>query len=217
MEAGRAAGLGGWTEAERAVHDRDRGGGHAARPGVTGRSTSGLPAPAAARRPSSPPGSRPRPTGPRSSTRPAALERRSGRRGARRAAGPARRGAREQGRRSPARAPTRARPGRRPSSPRTSRYRYLHDTMRELARREPTFAMHVHVGVADPELAIADGEPDARSPAAAARAVGQLALLAGAGQRPGLGSDADLLGLSAGRHPARVRRLRRLRQTRCRP
>ena len=35
------------------------------------------------------------------------------------------------------------------------RYRYIHDTMRELARREPTFAMHVHVAVADPELAIA--------------------------------------------------------------
>ena len=35
------------------------------------------------------------------------------------------------------------------------RYRYIHETMRELARREPTFAMHVHVAVADPELAIA--------------------------------------------------------------
>ena len=33
------------------------------------------------------------------------------------------------------------------------RYRYLHDTMRELARREPTFAMHVHVALSDPELA----------------------------------------------------------------
>ncbi len=33
------------------------------------------------------------------------------------------------------------------------RYRYLHDTMRELARREPTFAMHVHVAISDPELA----------------------------------------------------------------
>jgi carboxylate-amine ligase len=34
------------------------------------------------------------------------------------------------------------------------RYRYLHDTMRELARREPTFAMHVHVAVVDPEDAV---------------------------------------------------------------
>ena len=33
------------------------------------------------------------------------------------------------------------------------RYRYLHSTMRELARREPTFAMHVHVAIRDPELA----------------------------------------------------------------
>ena len=33
------------------------------------------------------------------------------------------------------------------------RYRYLHKTMRELARREPTFAMHVHVAIGDPELA----------------------------------------------------------------
>jgi carboxylate-amine ligase len=35
------------------------------------------------------------------------------------------------------------------------RYRYVHETMRELARREPTFAMHVHVAVADAELATA--------------------------------------------------------------
>ena len=35
------------------------------------------------------------------------------------------------------------------------RYRYLHDSMRELARREPTFAMHVHVAIGDPEVATA--------------------------------------------------------------
>ena len=34
------------------------------------------------------------------------------------------------------------------------RYQALYDKMRELARREPTFALHVHVGVPDPELAI---------------------------------------------------------------
>ncbi|MDP9227937.1 MAG: YbdK family carboxylate-amine ligase [Actinomycetota bacterium] len=34
------------------------------------------------------------------------------------------------------------------------RYRALHDTMRELARREPTFALHVHLGVHDPDEAI---------------------------------------------------------------
>jgi carboxylate-amine ligase len=32
-----------------------------------------------------------------------------------------------------------------------SRYRAIHETMRELARREPTFALHVHVGVDTPE------------------------------------------------------------------
>ncbi len=34
------------------------------------------------------------------------------------------------------------------------RYRYVHESMRELARREPTFAMHVHVAIPDAELAI---------------------------------------------------------------
>jgi carboxylate-amine ligase len=29
----------------------------------------------------------------------------------------------------------------------TPRYRIIHETMRELARREPTFALHVHIGV----------------------------------------------------------------------
>jgi glutamate---cysteine ligase / carboxylate-amine ligase len=35
-----------------------------------------------------------------------------------------------------------------------ARYRYLHASMRELARREPTFGLHVHVGVPDPEAAV---------------------------------------------------------------
>ncbi len=35
-----------------------------------------------------------------------------------------------------------------------ARYEFLHGSMRELARREPTFAMHVHVGVPEPEAAI---------------------------------------------------------------
>ena len=34
------------------------------------------------------------------------------------------------------------------------RYQFVYGSMRELARREPTFALHVHVGVPDPELAI---------------------------------------------------------------
>ena len=36
----------------------------------------------------------------------------------------------------------------------TARYQLVHRTMRGIARREPTFALHVHVGVADPESAI---------------------------------------------------------------
>ena len=34
------------------------------------------------------------------------------------------------------------------------RYQYLHASLRELARREPTFALHVHVAVPDAELAV---------------------------------------------------------------
>jgi len=35
-----------------------------------------------------------------------------------------------------------------------SRHQLIHQTMGELARREPTFALHVHVGVTDPDAAI---------------------------------------------------------------
>jgi carboxylate-amine ligase len=35
-----------------------------------------------------------------------------------------------------------------------ARYQLVYESMRELARREPTFAVHVHVGVADPESAV---------------------------------------------------------------
>jgi glutamate---cysteine ligase / carboxylate-amine ligase len=38
-------------------------------------------------------------------------------------------------------------------SPR-GRYELIHRTMRGLARREPTFALHVHIGVTDPDSAI---------------------------------------------------------------
>ena len=34
------------------------------------------------------------------------------------------------------------------------RYEQVHGSMRELARREPTFALHVHVGMGDPEAAM---------------------------------------------------------------
>lgn len=36
----------------------------------------------------------------------------------------------------------------------SARYQLVYETMRELARREPTFALHVHVGVAEPESAL---------------------------------------------------------------
>lgn len=36
----------------------------------------------------------------------------------------------------------------------SGRYQLIDDSMRVLARREPTFALHVHVGVSDPEAAI---------------------------------------------------------------
>src|SRR3954453_14318855 len=35
-----------------------------------------------------------------------------------------------------------------------ARYQYLHSSLRELARREPTFGLHVHVAIPDPELAV---------------------------------------------------------------
>src|SRR5690242_12509659 len=38
--------------------------------------------------------------------------------------------------------------------PTAERYRLVHETMRGIARREPTFALHVHIGVADPDSAI---------------------------------------------------------------
>jgi carboxylate-amine ligase len=37
---------------------------------------------------------------------------------------------------------------------RAARYQVIYESMRELARREPTFALHVHIGVADPDSAI---------------------------------------------------------------
>ena len=60
-----------------------------------------------------------------------------------------------------------------------ARYRSIHDSMRELARREPTFALHVHVAVPTAEAAMHAFREPARPSAAAARAVGQLAVLAG--------------------------------------
>src|SRR5204863_5591943 len=35
-----------------------------------------------------------------------------------------------------------------------ARYQFLYSSLRELARREPTFALHVHVAVPDPASAV---------------------------------------------------------------
>ncbi len=91
------------------------------------------------------------------------------------------------------------------------RYRFLYGSMRELARREPTFALHVHVAVPDPESAV--------------RAINRLRshlplLLAlsanspfwqGRETGPRLDAHAAVPGVPARRHPARLPRLRRLR------
>src|SRR5204863_34768 len=58
------------------------------------------------------------------------------------------------------------------------------------------------------------GQRAARPPARAARAVGQLAVLAGARQRLGLGPHTAVPGLPARGHPAGLRRLLRLRALR---
>ena len=93
-----------------------------------------------------------------------------------------------------------------------ARYRSIYDSMRELARREPTFALHVHVAVPDARVGGARAARDARARPAAARAVGQLAVLAGPRHRPRLGARAGLRHVPARRHPARVRQLRRVRR-----
>jgi carboxylate-amine ligase len=49
-----------------------------------------------------------------------------------------------------------------------ARYRAIHDSMRELARREPTFALHVHVAVPDGSVTVS-AVPDELSPEVGAR------------------------------------------------
>ena len=90
------------------------------------------------------------------------------------------------------------------------RYQRVYNSMRELARREPTFALHVHVGVASPERGHQAHEPAAWPSAAAARAVRQLAALAGPRHGAGLRAHPALPGVPPRGHPARLRRLRRL-------
>ena len=93
-----------------------------------------------------------------------------------------------------------------------ARYQFLYSSMRELARREPTFGLHVHVAVPDPELAVRALQRHARAPADAARAVGQLAVLAGPRHGARVDAHAAVPGLPARRDPAPVPLLRRLRR-----
>src|SRR3954447_8656780 len=145
-----------------AVHDRPRGGGHAAGPGRLVARPAQRPRPApAARRPHRARERRDPPGRDRARDRSARRRRRGGR-PARGAARVARRRARHPGpRRRPRPPPPPPAPAPHPSalgsdtrvSP-ASRYQVILRTMADLARREPTFALHVHVGVPDPERAI---------------------------------------------------------------
>ena len=90
-------------------------------------------------------------------------------------------------------------------------YRALGTSLRMLARREPTMALHVHVGVPargrDPGAEwLAPPHPGC------ACAVGQFSVLAGTRQRVRVRPHIDLPGLPPRRPTAVLRRLRRLRQ-----
>ena len=129
-----------------------------------------------------------------------------GGRGARRRPRAAARGGRDADRlRDPPRRAVRrgaARPG--------ERYEAIADSMRGFIRRTPTCALHVHVGMPDPETAIRA----CRGCAPTCRAAGAgraLAVLARAGLRLRERPRAALPRLPARRDPARVRRLGGLR------
>ena len=99
----------------------------------------------------------------------------------------------------------------------TSATRVIGDQMRGLLRRTPTCALHVHVGMPDPETAIRAFNRMRAAAAGAAGARRPLAVLArdrlGLRDRP----RAAVPRLPARRHPARVRRLGRLRGRRWTP
>ena len=96
---------------------------------------------------------------------------------------------------------------------RGARYALVYESMRELARREPTFGLHVHVGVADPERRDRASESAPRPSAAAPRVVGQLAVLARSRYGTRLGAHADLPGLPARRNSTDVPFLSRVRRS----
>src|SRR3954465_10877374 len=150
-----------------AVHDRSRGGGHAPRTGrLVARAAQRRRAAAASARARRARERRDAPGSPRAVDR-SAPDRPRGDRADRRAARLAGRRARRPGARRrdgrPAPVPAlgaeagRAPPSRVWGGPRAapaSRYQVILRTMADLARREPTFALHVHIGVEDPERAM---------------------------------------------------------------
>ena len=84
------------------------------------------------------------------------------------------------------------------------RYRELISALRFVARQEIIFGLHVHVGHRRRRQGDPRRQRHARARAGAARAVGQLAVLARRRHRPRLDPDADLPRLPARRHPART-------------
>ena len=93
-----------------------------------------------------------------------------------------------------------------------ARYQFLHQSLRELARREPTFALHVHVAVPDPEMAVrAYNGMRAHIPVLLALSANS-PVHARAGLRAGQRPHAGVPGVPAHGHPARVRLLRRVRR-----
>ena len=153
--AARMGGLAGRSRAP-GLDGRDRGGGHAPRPRALG-------ARAPARRPAARAQHR---AHAKDERRDALVHARAGGRHpyrrSRRGSASWPRSARQARRRSSPRsgcarrwpARTRSRSGEDTEVSESARYQALYDKMRELARREPTFALHVHVGVPDPELAM---------------------------------------------------------------
>ena len=91
------------------------------------------------------------------------------------------------------------------------RYRDLIEALRFVARQEIIFGLHVHVGIDDADKAIHVANGMRVHVAAAARAVGQLAVLARRRDGAGLDPHADLPPVPARRHAARLRGLGRLR------
>ena len=200
-----------WQAEAGALHGRPRGGGDAAPPGRL------EPRPGvrrAARRPRAGPRCAPQPRDPRGGDRVrvgALPPCRRGDDGAGRAAGVAQRRARR----------ARSRRGRRRYPP----VRHLGGD-RDLARAPLPLRARVDGRAGPPRAHLRhararrlrrprarprDRQPDARPPAAPVGAVGQLALLAGPRQLPGVGTDAGLRHLPAHRDPAPVRGLHRLR------